>query len=45
MNLEDVNIIGLNIGKITSVPYPNYDINANGIVDIFDMKLVAKNAE
>ena len=45
VNETDLNIVDINIGKTTSIPYPNYDANANGIVDIFDMRLVAKNAK
>jgi hypothetical protein len=42
VNLLDLIQVALHFGEKTSAPYPSYDLNADGIVDIFDAVLVAK---
>lgn len=37
----DLDIIKNNFGKVTSMPYPKYDVNADGIVNVKDATLVS----
>ena len=41
-NMVDLIQVALHFGDVTSAPYPSYDLNANGIVDINDVVLAAK---
>ena len=42
MNLLDLIQVALHFGEKTSQPYPSYDHNTDGIVDISDVVLFAK---
>jgi hypothetical protein len=37
---KDVVIVDQHMGNVTLPPYPNYDVNQNGIVDTLDIELV-----
>jgi hypothetical protein len=37
---KDVEIVNQHMGNVTSYPYPNYDVNQDGIVDVLDMQFV-----
>ncbi len=39
--LFDMFLVAEHIGEVTSAPYPGYDINEDGIVDILDIVLVS----
>ncbi len=40
--MVDLIQVSLHFGEVTSAPYPSYDPNADGIVDISDVVLAAK---
>jgi hypothetical protein len=37
---NDVDIVRQHMGNKTTPPYPNYDFNQDGIVDVLDMEYV-----
>ena len=39
-SMVDLIQVGLHFGEETSAPYPSYDVNADGIVDIVEKRLL-----
>lgn len=37
---KDVVIVNQHMGNLTRPPFPNYDVNQDGILDIYDMQFV-----
>lgn len=43
MDTNDLSIVSADMDEIMTFPYPNYDGNTDGIVDILDLTLVSRN--
>ena len=43
MDTNDLSIVSAHMDEIMTLPYPNYDGNTDGIVDILDLTLVSWN--
>jgi len=43
VDTNDLSIVSADMDEIMTFPYPNYDGNTDGIVDILDLTLVSRN--
>jgi len=42
-NFTDLIQIALHFGEVTAAPYPRYDVNTDGVVDVYDIIAVSSN--
>ena len=43
VNQADLDVIALHFGEVTVAPYPRYDVNTDGVVDVYDIIAVSTN--